>query len=57
MYFPSLPTNFKDLSARITGAVAEVTPDNLHHMWEEIISMWDICCATLNSNTDTSDKT
>jgi hypothetical protein len=56
-YFPSLSTNFNDLWARITSAVAEVTPDNLHHMWEEINFRWDICCAILNSMSDTSYKT
>jgi hypothetical protein len=43
------PTNVDDLRARITGALADVTPDMLHRTWREIHYRWDICRATPGS--------
>jgi hypothetical protein len=50
VYFPSLTANVDDLQVRITGTVAEVTPDVLHYTWKEIHYMWDTCHATSESN-------
>jgi hypothetical protein len=38
VYSPILPRNVDDLLTRITGAVAEVTPDKLRHTWEGFIT-------------------
>jgi hypothetical protein len=37
IYFSLLRANVSDLRARITGAVAEVTPDKLRRIWEDIL--------------------
>jgi hypothetical protein len=49
----ALPAHFDELRVRITGAVAEVTPDKLRQTWEEIHHMWDICRATSGNRTVT----
>jgi hypothetical protein len=55
------PANVNDLLARITGVVAEVTPDMLCHTWEEIhyryISVVLPLEVTSNRNSDKSEKT
>jgi hypothetical protein len=46
-----LPTSFNDLQLRITGIVAEVTPNKLRRTWRKIRDRWDICHATFGNRT------
>jgi hypothetical protein len=46
VYVPPLPANLTEPKARITAAVAEVTPDMLDRVWLEIDFRWDVCSIT-----------
>jgi hypothetical protein len=40
VYVPPLPANVAELRTRITAAVAEVTPEMLRRVWQEIDYRW-----------------
>ena len=46
VYIPSLPANVNKLKQRITIALKTVTPDMLHHVWEEQDYQLDMCQVT-----------
>jgi hypothetical protein len=43
VFVPPLPANVADLRTRITAAVAEVTPEMLRSVWQDIDYRWDVC--------------
>jgi hypothetical protein len=49
-YFPPFSAKSDYLWARITGPVAEITPEKLHRTWEEIHYRSDICRARSRSH-------
>jgi hypothetical protein len=50
VYITPLPTNADDPWVRITGTVAEVTPDKLRRIWAGIHYRWDVCSAMYGSH-------
>jgi hypothetical protein len=42
VYVPPLPANVAELRTRITAAVAEVTPEMLRRVWQEIDYRWGV---------------
>jgi hypothetical protein len=51
VFVPHLPENVAELQTRITAAaVAEVTPEMLHSVWQDIGYRWDICRITNGSH-------
>jgi hypothetical protein len=50
VYVPPLPANVTELGTRITAAVAEVTPEMLRRVWQEIDYRWDVCRITNGSH-------
>jgi hypothetical protein len=46
MFIPSLPANVAELRTRITAAVAEVMPEMLRSVWQDIDYKWDACGIT-----------
>jgi hypothetical protein len=49
VFVPRLPTNVDDLRTRIIAAVAELTPETLRSVCQEIDYGWEVC-RTLNHN-------
>jgi hypothetical protein len=47
---PHLPANVAELRTRITDAVAEVMPEMLHSMWQDIDYRCDFCLITNGSH-------
>jgi hypothetical protein len=50
VFVPHLPANATELRTRITAAVAEMTPEMLHSVWQDIDYRWDICHITNGSH-------
>jgi hypothetical protein len=50
VFVPPLPTNVAELRTRITVAVAEVTPEMLRSVWQDIDYRWDVCRITNRSH-------
>jgi hypothetical protein len=46
VFVPYFPANVIELQIRVTAAVAEVTPEKLRSVWQEIDYRWDACCIT-----------
>jgi hypothetical protein len=40
---PPLPANFAELRTRITASIAEVTPEMICSVWQDIDYRWGIC--------------
>jgi hypothetical protein len=51
VFVPPLPTN-DELRTRISAAVAEVTPEMLRSVWQEIDYRWDVCRITNLSHSE-----
>jgi hypothetical protein len=43
VFVPPLPANVPELRIRITAAVAELTPEMLRSVWQDIDYRWDVC--------------
>jgi hypothetical protein len=43
VFVPPLPANVAELRTGITAAVAEVTPEMLRSVWQDIDYRWDVC--------------
>jgi hypothetical protein len=52
VFVPTLPANVVELRTRITAAVAEVTPEMLRSVWQEIDYSWDVCRITNRSHSE-----
>jgi hypothetical protein len=52
VFVPPLPGNVVKLRTRITAAVAEVTPEMIRIVWQEIDYRWDVCRITSGSHTE-----
>jgi hypothetical protein len=50
VFIPRLRANFAELRTRITAAVAEVTPEILRSVWQDIGYRWDVCNITNGSH-------
>jgi hypothetical protein len=50
VFVPPLPANVAELRTRITVAVAEVKPEMLHSVWQDIDHRWDVCRITIGSH-------
>jgi hypothetical protein len=50
MFIPPLPANVAELRTRITAAVAEVTPEMLCSLWQDIDYRWEVCRITSGSH-------
>ena len=50
VFVPPLPAKVVELRTRITAAVAEVTPEMLRSVWQEIDYRWDVCRITNGSH-------
>jgi hypothetical protein len=46
VFVPPLPANVAELRTRITAAVAEVKPEMLRSVWQNIDYRWDVCRIT-----------
>jgi hypothetical protein len=53
VFVPPLPANVAELRTRITAAVAEVTPEMLRSVWQDIDYRWDVCHITDGSPIET----
>jgi hypothetical protein len=50
LFVPTLPANVAELRTRIIAVVADVTPEMLCSVWQEIDYRWDVCCITIRSH-------
>jgi hypothetical protein len=50
VFVPPLPANVAELRTQIDAAVAEVTPEMLRSMWQDIDYRWDVCHITNGSH-------
>ena len=50
VFVPPLPANVVELRTRITAAVAKVTPEMLHSVWQETDYRWEVCRITNGSH-------
>jgi hypothetical protein len=50
VFVPPLPANIAELRIEITTAVAEVTPEMLLSVWQDIGYRWDVCRITNRSH-------
>jgi hypothetical protein len=50
----TMPANVVELQIRITATVAEVTPEMLRSVWQEIDYRWYVCCITNGSHLTSS---
>jgi hypothetical protein len=50
VFVPPLPANVAELRTGITAAVAEVTPEMLHSVWQDTDYRWDVCCIISGSH-------
>jgi hypothetical protein len=50
LFVPPLPANVVELRTRITAAVAEVTPEMLRSVWQDIKYRWAVCRITNESH-------
>jgi hypothetical protein len=50
VFVPRLPANVAEHRTRITAAVAEVTPEVLRSVWQDIDYRWDVCRITNGSH-------
>jgi hypothetical protein len=50
VFVPPLPSNAVELGTRIIAVAAEVTPEMLRSVWQEIHYRWDICRITSESH-------
>jgi hypothetical protein len=49
-FVPPLPANVAELRTVTTAAVAEVTPEMLRSVWQDIDYRCDVCCNTNRSH-------
>jgi hypothetical protein len=50
VFVPPLPANVTKLRTRIIAAVADVTPEILRSVWQEVDYRWDVCRITSGSS-------
>jgi hypothetical protein len=50
VFIPPLPASVIELRTRIIDAVAEVVPELIHSMWQDIDYRWDVCCNASGSH-------
>jgi hypothetical protein len=50
VFISPLPANVAELGTRITAAVAELTPEMLRSVWQDIDYRWDVCRFTNGSH-------
>jgi hypothetical protein len=50
VFVPPLPANVAELRTRINAAIAEVTPEMLRGVWQDIDYRWDVCRITNGSH-------
>jgi hypothetical protein len=52
VFVPTLPRSLSELMQRITTAIASITRDTLHKVWDDLDYRLDICRVTRGAHTE-----